>query len=295
MVVQHASGLSRVITWVDEHHLLPNVFSQGFLLGQAKAQVRPAFLAGDYSTTGWPSYFPIAVLIKTPLAILLLAAAGAIAGLMRRARADLDAYVFVLTPVAVFMGAAMTTHINIGVRHVLPIYPFLLLLIGLAARELLSWSRQRGAIVLSSVLALGAIECFGNYPDHLAFFNLAVGGPSRGGEYLTDSNLDWGQDLKPLKKWMDDHRVARINLAYFGSAAPAYYGIEATYLPGSDLYQNTANVELPGYVAISATILNGVYLPEPMRAFYRPFRQMAPVASVGKSILIYRVDRPWWQ
>src|SRR5204863_295141 len=82
----------------------------------------------------------------------------------------------------------------------------------------------------------------------------------RGAQYLVDSNLDWGQDLKPLKRWMDRQGVAEVNLAYFGTADPAYYGIRCTYLNGSPSFVPSASIHaprLPGYVAISATLLNG--------------------------------------
>jgi len=93
---------------------------------------------------------------------------------------------------------------------------------------------------------------------------------------------------------MDDNHVPQINLAYFGTAYPPYYGMDCTYLPGSEYFQQSPNVKLPGYVAISATVLRGVYLGDRERAFYRPFQNMAPVAIVGHSIFVYWVERPWW-
>src|SRR5688572_33242559 len=71
------------------------------------------------------------------------------------------------------------------------------------------------------------------YPHTLTFFNVLVGGPRHGSEYLTDSNVDWGQGLKALKAWMTRHEVPRVNLAYFGSADPTYYGITYTELPAA--------------------------------------------------------------
>jgi hypothetical protein len=168
------------------------------------------------------------------------------------------------------------------------------LLAAAAGRELLAARSRAGAVVLGAVLLAGAVEYGRNYPDHLAFFNAFAGGPDHGAEYLVDSNLDWGQDLKPLKKWMDAHGVSHINLAYFGTAAPPYYGIDATLLPGSEYFKPGPLPQLPGYVAISATVLSGVYLSEQERTFYRSFRNRTPVATIGHSIVIYRVDEPWW-
>ena len=163
----------------------------------------------------------------------------------------------------------------------------------MAAKWLLEKGRA-GAVVLCAVIAVGVVEFGSNYPDNPAFFNAFVGGPTHGFEYLVDSNLDWGQDLKPLKRWMDENHVPHINLAYFGTAYPRYDGINATYLPGSEYFKPNPNVQLPGFVAISATVLRGVYLDDTTRAFYRPFLNMPPVATIGHSIFLYRVEQPWW-
>jgi len=123
LVQQRVPDLAQLIAWVDDHHLLPNVFSQGFLIGQAKAQERSAFLAGSYSNTGWWYYFPVAFLIKTPLSAIILALGGAVL-CVARWRSASQRTAFLLVPIAVYLAAAMGSHINIGLRHILPIYPF---------------------------------------------------------------------------------------------------------------------------------------------------------------------------
>jgi uncharacterized membrane protein len=293
-VHREVPGLAAVVTWIDGHHLFPNAFSQGFLFGQGKAQVRRAFLAGDISDRGWWYYFPVAFLIKTPVALLVLMAAGLTLAVIGWRRFGLDDVVFVVLPIGVYLASAMVTRLNIGLRHLLPIYPFAMLLIAAAASEALRVWRRAGAYALAGVVAFGAVEFGRAYPDNLAFFNVLVGGPDHGSEYLVDSNLDWGQDLKPLKTWMDANGVHQINLAYFGTAYPPYYGIDCAYLPGSEYFQPGQSVRLPGYVAISATVLRGVYLDETGRAFYRPFQNMMPAARIGHSIFVYWVEQPWW-
>ena len=138
------------------------------------------------------------------------------------------------------------------------------------------------------------VEFFSVYPHTLAYFNVLVGGPRGGSRILVDSNLDWGQDLKGLKRWMDEHHVQQIGLSYFGIADPAYYGIKCTRLPG---YPDTPPYpvpQLPGYVAISVTNLRGLSLTEQSRKFYEPFSRTKPVATIGYSIYVYYVERPWW-
>jgi hypothetical protein len=113
---------------------------------------------------------------------------------------------------------------------------------------------------------------------------------------LIDSNLDWGQDLKPLKRWMDTHHVEQINLAYFGAADPAYYGIHCTYLIGTPAFvaPQIAEPRLPGYVAVSVQYLHGVGLDDPMHAFYGPLLEREPIAIIGHSIHVYWIEAKHW-
>jgi hypothetical protein len=149
-----------------------------------------------------------------------------------------------------------------------------------------------------AILAAGALEFAAVYPNNLAFFNRLAGGPSNGYRYLADSNIDWGQDLKPLKAWMDRSNVAHINLAYFGVADPAYYGIDCTFMGGTTIPgiapAKLAPPRLPGYVAVSATLLDGVPFAERDRDFYKPLRDREPAADIGGSIKVYWVERQWW-
>jgi hypothetical protein len=287
--------LSAIVGWVDDHRLLPNLYTEGFLLGQAKAQTRKAFFAGDYSEDGWWLFFPAAFAIKTPIALIVVAGGGLFLYWRRWRGGRFGREWFVLLPIGLYGGWAMTAHINIGLRHILPIYPFVILL-AVEGLDYLWTSRRRA--LLAGVLVTCAVEFFAVYPHNLAFFNALVGGPANGSKYLVDSNLDWGQDLKPLKRWMTDNHVPHVNLAYFGFADPRYYQIDCTFLPGSPPWVSPGLVSaprLPGYVAVSATLLRGVYGENPQqRAFYAPLERQTPVASIGHSILVYWVERRWW-
>ena len=233
-VLQAVPTFAAVIGWIDSHHLLPNGFTQGFLHGQGLVQGRPAFLAGSYSNFGWWYYFPAAFLMKTPLALLTLLAAGIVLSVRRRRLLAIDGEAFLVLPLVLFLAVAMTSSLNIGLRHILPIYPFVIMIAVVGAHTLMrTWSR--GPTIVAALLAAGLLEFVSVYPNNLAFFNRAVGGPSNGYRYLADSNIDWGQDLKPLKAWMDRQGVSHINLAYFGTAEPEYYGINCTYIWGTTI------------------------------------------------------------
>jgi hypothetical protein len=203
---------------------------------------------------------------------------------------------FVFGPIIVYLGAAMAGHLNIGVRHILPIYPFVLLIAGKAVVTL--WYARSPLLrgLLGALCLAGVVESAAIYPNYLAFFNQFIGGPRNGQKYLVESNLDWGQDLKGLKRWMDQNHVRHINLSYFGTADPAYYKINCTYLPGAPLFAEplVKSPTLPGFVAVSATNLRGVYFDGPWRSFYWPLLEMKPAGVIGYSIYIYWVERRWW-
>jgi hypothetical protein len=127
------------------------------------------------------------------------------------------------------------------------------------------------------------------YPKYLDYFNEAAGGSKNGRSILVDSNLDWGQDLKALKNWMTHNQIGKIQFAYFGTADPAYYKIDSVYLPGS-VFVTDEGIhwhERPRYVAMSETLLAGLYLDKPDR--YAQFRQREPVAIIGHSIRVFKL------
>jgi len=317
--------LREVMAWADRTHLLPEAYAQGFLLGQGKAAKRNAFLFGQYSDEGWWYYFPLAFLIKTPITLLLLFVWGSVLALggawLRRpppsgahehgareaptrdaqtstarefrVRLPDNAGWFIAVPPTIYFVVAMLSHLNIGLRHVLPVYPFVFLLAGVGAGFLL---RGKLRFVLAGLGVLLLVEFAIVCPDYLAAFNLAVGGPARGHRYFAASNIDWGQDLKGLQRWMQANEVGEINLAYHGMADPTYYRMHCTYLPGSPLFalDRIANPKLPGRVAISVTNLHGVYFPQRARTFYAPLLNREPEAIIGHSIFVYRVNAPWW-
>jgi 4-amino-4-deoxy-L-arabinose transferase-like glycosyltransferase len=292
-VRSQAPILAAVAGWFDAHRILPNAFIQGFVYTHASLQQAPAFLAGNISGGGWWYYFPVAFLIKTPAALIVLFIIGLIGYVRRRDELEIPNELFVVVPMIIYLGFAMTSGINLGIRHVLPIYPFVLLIAAAAAKEMIAARRVLVRIAFAALVAFWLVRFVDAYPRMLTFFNVFVGGSSHGYKYLVDSNLDWGQHLKLLKRWMDERGVSHLNLAYFGTADPAYYGINCTHLPGAPTFAmpSIAKPKLPGYVAISATVLSGVYLPPPWRLFYRGFQERKPVAQVGNSILIYWVDQ----
>ncbi len=272
--------------------LLPEDYARGLLFVMTHSEARRAFLLGELSDHGFPHYFLVTFLLKTPVPLLLLVALA----LVRLPRLDRRDALVLWLPVLVYAAFTSTRGLQIGHRHLLPLYPFLFVAAGEAAAWLWSWRRPAG-LALASALALWyAGGTLRNHPHHLAYFNEIAGGPANGWRHLVDSNLDWGQDLKRLAAWMRENRVPRLKLSYFGSADPSYYGIDAEALPG---YTSPRPVHVireirPGdIVAVSATNLQGVYVDPEDRALLARFRELEPIGRVGWSILVYRADFAW--
>jgi hypothetical protein len=284
--------LAGVVEWLDRFRLLPNAFSQGLLQTQGSLRDMMFYLAGEQRPGGWWYYFPLAFLIKTPLGILAALVAGVVVGMRHRLAVGRAPAAFITVTATGYLLAAMVVGPNLGVRHILPVYPFILLVAAIAAHHsaATAWFRPRAIAAVCVVVA--GVELISVYPHNLTFFNRLVGGPREGFRYLADSNLSWGQNLKLLKQWMTNQRVSTVNLAYFGQAEPGYYDLDCHYLPGSSALTTThfSRPVLPGFVAISATLLSGLYQSPEWQLLYAPFRERRPSFVVGNSIRVFWVE-----
>ena len=255
------------VNFARAHRLLPEAYLYGFAYVHRHEIDRPAFLDNRWSVVGFRSFFPRAFIYKTPLPFLLLLSLAFYAALARRHSWRISN----LNPLAMFAlvyGAiAITSQLNIGHRHLLPIYPALF--IGCGAVVDLA-SKNRTAILTTTVgiiLFWQIGESFAIRPNYLAYFNDVAGGPSDGYKHLADSSVDWGQDLPALKTWLDNH-PAIVNgkplyLAYFGTADPRSYEINARLLPENHSSGDRAFAPLTGGIyCISATTLQSVYTLE---------------------------------
>jgi hypothetical protein len=278
---------ARAADVVRASHVLPEAYVYGFLMFRHHAQERPAFLNGDLSRQGWPHYFLVTFLLKTPLPLLLLLALLAAPPWRRPETWTHAALVWI--PVAAYAAFALTSRLNIGHRHLLPLYPFLFVAAGALAVHPDRWRRLAAGVAA----AASVVVALRIHPDHLSYFNALAGGPSQGYRYLVDSNLDWGQDLKRLKAYLDANGIETVKLSYFGPADPEYYGIRCERLPGHPPPKEVAGVAPGDVVAVSATHLQGVYLERDERRLMRLLRERTPIGRVGYSIFIYRADFAW--
>lgn len=266
---------------------LPAPYLEGFdgIRLDAESGEFPNYLFGRWSREGTPVYYLVTLLYKNPLPFLLLALAAPFARLRPRPAGE----IFVALPLAVLLVASsvLTDKVNYGIRHILPVFPFLFIYMGRLAPFVLArgraW-RTAGAVLLG----LYPLSILAATPDTIAYFNLLARG--RGDEILLDSNLDWGQGLKRVRAVMDREGIDRIGLAYFGHVDPAIYGIEW----GSPSPQGR------GLVAVSANFLHGYpymtydgrrMVPVPPGAFTWIARHPR-VEDLGGGIFLYRVGPP---
>jgi hypothetical protein len=297
-VILPESGFWRVFfSYARQWHVLPEAFLQGFAYVRYAAEARGAFLNGDYSSTGWVTFFPYAFMAKTFVAELgaFALAFGVAAVRWRRATAgsimsDLRRGAPLLVLFVVYWAFSLASHLNIGHRHILPVYPILFILAGVIVRPVARRWLYGAAVAL---LALAAVESMAIRPHYLAYFNILAGGPANGWRHLVDSSLDWGQDLPGLAQWVRGHRQPHepVFVANAGMSDFHYEGIAGEPLaPYYYNYQPRRWRELqPGLYCVSATQLQDVYSPfrgpwSPAReaAYQRLLRQMRAEMAAGK-------------
>lgn len=296
-LLDNSPTIERIVSYAREAHFLPEAYLYGFAFTWRNSQQRTAFLNGEFSLDGWREFFPYCLMVKTPLPFFVLMGLGAawiIRGWYRigsdwRARAGAilnscyrTAPLWVLF--VVYWAFAISSHLNIGHRHLLPTYPPMFILAGASwfwlagstgdrARDTLQaprwlfagrWSAMACVVLIS--IGLFAAESLWRWPNYLAYFNQLAGGPSNGYRHLVDSSLDWGQELPALRRWLvkevrNGPPHDNVYLSYFGVASPAYYRIPATLLP---CYAGRPTAPVPeplkpGVYCISATMLHNLY------------------------------------
>lgn len=256
------------VRFARDHRLLPEAYLYGHAYVHKHEIDRPAFLDNEWSIVGFRSFFPFAFLYKTPLPLLFLLALAVYAAIATRRSWKIENFFNPLWGFAlVYAAFAISAQLNIGHRHLLPIYPALFVACG-AVVHLLRQNRRgvfAGGIAL--LLLAQIADSLAARPNYLAYFNQIAGGPGNGYRHLVDSSLDWGQDLPALKSWIDNHGAIvdgkPLYLAYFGTADARYYGIEAKSISQGLSSRGRPPTRLSGGIYfVSATELQSLYADE---------------------------------
>ena len=291
---------ARAIAFLEDRGVVPQAYATGLMYVRAKAIARPSYLLGEDRLVGSYAYFPLAIAFKTPLVVLAasaLALVTVVPNVVRRPGAAARwTLLCLLAPPLIYVAAAITANLNIGIRHVLPVLPPLYVALGACAgRAIASRPRVARPLVVGAVTLL-AVEVLTTAPNYLAFFNLAAGGARGGLAKLGDSNLDWGQDLPALsdyyRLWRRANPVVPFYLSYFGSADPRAYGIDyVNATPGYPFARDAPTddfLRTGGLLAISATALQGL-VDERSRPLMARLRGERPLDVLNGSIYIYRL------
>ena len=274
-------------------HLLP----QAYLWGLANTkhiewEYTSYFLGHVYRHGPW-QYFPLAFLIKSTLPLLILLLLAPLA-LHRSRRSYSRELIFLLVSAGLYFAVITSSHFDIGARHLMPVYPLLYLVAGATAAMLL---RQGRIWATLTVLLLGwqVVTSMRVAPNYMAYGNEAWGGPLQVRHYLSDANVDWGQQLKTVKQYLDQNHISTCWFAYFpdGAVQPADYGIACKRLPTpSGLWWFNLPMSVPpqidGVVLISESDLEGVESGEGALNPYDAFRSKKPIAILQDGVYVYR-------
>ncbi len=250
------------------------------------------FLMGKNSVNGFWYYILLAFLIKTPIPLLLLL----IIAFLTIHKNNLTELSFLLIPMALLLLLGLKTNAMAYRYIILPMLPLMYVFV---SKVMNIQKIRRKFLVIGLVVLCGWYlhSSLKIYPHYLAYFNEIIGGPKNGYKYLVNSDLDWGQDLKLLKLYMEKNNIKKIKLSYLGTADPDYYNISYDRLQGvsGSTFDPNAN-ENPerdtkptnGMIAISATCLqhlNGFY----PGYSYDWLKKYKPIDNIGYSIFLYKI------
>jgi 4-amino-4-deoxy-L-arabinose transferase-like glycosyltransferase len=279
--------------------LLSKIIPTYYLFGVYNIELHNHFghvtsLLGQYNDLGWWYYFPVAFALKTTIPFLLLAVAALAWAIWRLVAKRDRRFLWLVVPVGVYLVISLTSHINIGIRHFLPVYPFLFIAGGALLAQLLQARKQAGVVVLVVLFGWMAFEAARTFPDYTPYMNqLASRHPNW--YYLSDSNVEWGDDVGALAAYLKARGETKVRAALSGGwSTLGRYGVD--YLDMVSLPPD--QTPETRYVAIGASFLNGSVIPGDenvvgRRSFERTslfarYRNRKPEAVFGNSIYLYR-------
>ena len=322
--------LADLITWMSDKPILRPYaqYALGVLMvGTRTVGGNTTYFLGEVSRDSWWYYFPTVYFLKEPLAIHILSLSAiliillaclklnfrpaggrinAMLGWLKKYFTQVTLFLFI----AFYFAVSMTGNLNIGVRHIIPTFPFIFLLISDIITRFLKRKpefvftvsletfknlagfyakKSFGYILVFGLVGWYVISVLIQYPYFIAYFNEAAGGPENGYKYVADSNLDWGQDLKRLTLFAEENNIDKIRLNYFGGGSQEYY------LGDKFISWWSARGPEPGWHAISATFLDeafgqpvGRYERKPQDSYFW-LKGRTPTTVIGHSIFVYEI------
>ena len=302
-----------------------------YLLGVAMVFTRVAggnttFFLGEVTNQSFKWYFPISYLLKTPLPTIFLVILSLVIWFKDQIRLRFKniwerflnysykhplKLTFLLF-IFYYGGISISGNLNLGIRHLFPILPLIYILAASKSIEFFASFKNNAGKKLAAVLVTVLLAWYGfgtvnAYPNYVSYHNEIIGGGENAYLYFTDSNVDWGQDLKRLVKWLDTQpQIDKLKLDYFGGGEPRYYlcsrkvtndgFIEKSstgYNCDESRYQEFHVQDGPavGWIAVSVTFLQNAewYARLHGQQDYDWLRYRTPYAKIGNSIFVYWV------
>ncbi|MDQ2832863.1 MAG: glycosyltransferase family 39 protein [Acidobacteriota bacterium] len=283
-----------LIASLAAHRLLPEAYLYGWADILQISSTRYSYLFGRLYSAGHWFFFPAVFVIKTTLTLLALLVLVPFARLHGRTRE----FRFLLVPPLFFFLFAVASMVNLGIRHLLPIYPFCIVLAGAAAAAFAVRSTAT-RVAIAALLLFTVVSSLHAYPDFLAYSNEAFGGPAHTYRVLTDSNADWGQGLKWTRTYLDQHPAGPNSAddCWMNYANPivntSYYGIRCKPLIdglGHWIGMGTSPIpsKITGTVLLSSTDAAGLMWGPDTLNPYQDFLNRRPDDVIGNVILVYR-------
>ena len=295
---EYAAPLTGINSWAIGHvaswRLLPESYLMGMTDIHYAAQQYAIFLLGhDYAHGVW-WYFPVALSIKTTLGLIGLVMLAGIALISKRLTQRRE-LAYLVVPGAIYLTAAILSGMNIGTRHVLFLYPLAALLAAAGLVALTKYSRRwrwiGGGLVVFHILSAMAI-----FPAEMAYANEAWGGTANTHKYLSDSSVDWAQQLPHVKQWVDAHPGEECWFAYsaYPDLRPQAYGIPCHPLPTAHTGGEILPVDVPetihGNLLLSADDLEACDWPSDQLNVFERFRWMPMAEQIDHSVFVYHGD-----
>ncbi len=288
---QMAPAGRAILLQIARWHLFP----ESYLFGMAdilSGHPIPTYLFGKMYPMGQWFYFPSVFLIKSTVGFLLLCCLIVFNKVWRTSAKGRELAALLL-PILVYGVVALLSGINYGVRHLLPLFPFLMVLAAAGAWDFARMHRAAAAGV-GLLVVLHAASSLHAFPNYIPYANEFWGGPENAHLNLSGSNVDWGQGLKALKRYMNEHQIKDCWFADYAAVAAdsRYYGISCNPLPTS--FAATLHVPPPlippqvdGPVFLSSTEIAGTNWGGDWANPYLAFRAAKPSAVIAGAILVF--------
>jgi 4-amino-4-deoxy-L-arabinose transferase-like glycosyltransferase len=282
LLVAHGVLANQVIPRLERWHILPEAYLVGLQDVLVESEIgRPSFLLGTLYPSGKWFYFPVAAAIKFTLPMLLLALLSAAA--IRFWKTKPRELLFVGLPALLFLLFSMRSGLNIGIRHLLPVLPLLIIFAAAGA-----WSLARdhrwGMAALVALLVFHAVSSLHGFPNYLSYSNELWGGPSQTYRYLAYSDVDWGQAQKMARDYINQTRPANCYFLRTYNNLNSDYQIPCAGL--SELQWDPLPNPFTGTIIVSSSMVDGIGVRGISIQTRRVFKDLKPTAKLGGSALL---------